>query len=99
MRCLIKNVPPLSFSIVGNRGVGFPLLERVSLLPQPPSDVECYLAKEDGFTAIQTDQQTNILVDCVDPTDVCVLVLQEDRDVYLSQEDGTELFCNNFTPI
>lgn len=69
MRCLIKNIPPLSFGIAGNRGVGFPLIEYCSALPQSIiEDANCYLVKEeDGITNILTEIENEIAVTCTAP--------------------------------
>lgn len=94
MRCLIKNIPPLTFGIAGNRGVGFPLTDRMSVLLQP-SQENCFLVKEDGVTSIYLDSGININVACIDPTDICIIVTQEDREVFLAQQEGDELFCSD----
>ena len=69
MRCLIKNIPPPTFGIAGNRGVGFPLTDYCSVLPQPIiEDANCYLVKEeDGFTNILTEIENENAVTCTTP--------------------------------
>ena len=98
MRCLIKNIPPLPFGIAGNRGVGFPLTDYCSVLPQPIiEDANCYLVKEeDGFTNILTEIENEIAVTCTAPeAGFCFLATQENRnDGILQQEDRDYLIVN-----
>lgn len=73
MRCIIKNIPPPTFGIAGNRGVGFPLTDYCSALPQPPApDLNCFLVKEESIlttseliTSVNTEADNTILVVCV----------------------------------
>ena len=75
MNCIIKNIPPPTFGIAGNRGIGFPLVNYCSALPQPViADESCYLVKEeDGTTFILGDLPTlredisRIEVSCTSP--------------------------------
>ena len=97
MRCLIKNIPSGTFG-VGNRGLGFPLTDYCSTIPQPfVEDTNCYLVKEeDGFTEILTELENQIDVTCTNPeADICYLVSQEDRNIWLGQQENREdlLFC------
>lgn len=100
MKCLIKNIPSLPFGIAGNRGIGFPLVDYCSIVPQIiVDDADCFLVKEDdGSTALITeDFERDILVTCTRPeVDACFLVLQEDRSTILSlQEDRLSvLYCS-----
>lgn len=133
---IIKNVPPHTFGIAGNRGGSFPEAIVCAKLQQPDlglSDVECWLVKEeDGYTSIFTDRNYVIGVDCVAPItapcfiileeldiddtpillgddpleevlffcdsppapDVCYISLQEDREIFLGQQENAHmLFC------
>lgn len=73
MRCIIKNIPPPTFGIAGNRGVGFPLTDYCSTLTQPPApDLNCFLVKEESIlttseliTSVNTEADNTILVVCV----------------------------------
>ena len=69
MRCLIKNIPPPTFGIAGNRGVGFPLTDYCSVLPQPNiEDAKCYLVKEeDCITKILNEIENENVVTCTTP--------------------------------
>ena len=92
MRYLIKNIPPLTFGIAGNRGVGFPLTDSFSVLPQ--AEINCFLVKEDSITAILADNSDIILVDCFHSEDTCIIVLQENRNYYLLQQEEDEILCS-----
>jgi hypothetical protein len=98
MRCLIKNIPSGTFG-VGNRGLGFPLTDYCSTIPQPfVEDTNCYLVKEeDGFTEILTELENQIDVTCTNPeVGNCYIVLQEDRNIWLGQQENREdlIFCS-----
>ena len=103
MRCFIKNIPAPTFGIAGNRGVGFPLVSYCSTIPQPiVEDANCYLVKEeDGFTNILTEIENEINVTCTDPeAGVCYIVLQEDRNIWLGQQEDEDLIlCSGFVEI
>ena len=99
MRCLIKNIPPLTFGIAGNRGVGFPLTDYCSVLPQPiVEDANCYLVKEeDGFTNILTEIENEIAVTCTNPEIIsfCYLATQENRDDGILQQENQDYLIVN----
>lgn len=98
MRCLIKNIPPLTFGIAGNRGIGFPLTDVHGILPQVL--IDCFLIKEDGYTNILTDNSDFVIVDCYHPEDMCIIVLQENRNYNLLQQEENQdeeqdvIFCS-----
>ena len=88
MRCLIKNIPPSTFRIAGNRGVGFPLAVFCS---EPILDDGCYLAKEeDGITDIFTENENQIGATCtnIQPEEFCYIVLQENTNTWLGQQEN-----------
>jgi hypothetical protein len=100
MKCLIKNIPSLPFGIAGNRGIGFPLVDYCSIIPQIYiDDSSCFLVKEeDGSTALVTEElEQDLLVTCVRPeVDACFLVLQEDRNTILCQQENrlSFIYCS-----
>jgi hypothetical protein len=99
MKCVIKNIPPLSFGIAGNRGVGFPLVDYCSIFPPTYIDDDsCYLVREeDGASLIFTESEDDILVACIRPEpETCFLVLQEDRTIALCQQESRAsfIYCN-----
>jgi hypothetical protein len=95
MKCLIKNIPLPTFGIAGNRGIGFPLVDYCSIIPQMyVDDGACYLVKEeDGSSQIFTELENDLLVTCTRPEiDACFLVLQEDRNTILCQQENRNSF-------
>lgn len=68
MKCLIKNIPPPTFGIAGNRGVGFPLVDQCSVELLPLADLNCYLVRDDDVaTNVTTENNNNIMVTCTNP--------------------------------
>lgn len=104
---IIKNVPPHTFGIAGNRGMSFPAAVDCAKLQQPfiqLDDVECWLVKEeDGYTCIYTDRNYVIGVDCKTPIQApCYIILQEsteDDEMLLIAEEYTleedVFFCDS----
>lgn len=71
MKCLIKNIPPPTFGIAGNRGIGFPVVDQCSVEILPPADFNCYLVKDQDITTnITTENDSNIIVACTNPEEV-----------------------------
>ena len=92
MRCLIKNIPPFSFRIAGNRGVGFPLADFCSDLL---TEETCFLANEEDInSSIFTEFENDIFVTC---TAVQPVVPEIITDCYLvKEEDGfTDILTEN----
>ena len=107
MKCFIKNVPPIDFSIKGNSGLNFPIASTCGDLQQALvllEDIDCWLVKEeDGYTNIYTDRNNLIGVDCRDPIEApCFIILEEEAVAAGDSEIlGAELyeesyfFCDN----
>ncbi len=103
MKCFLKNVPPINFSLKGSTGQFFPIATSCRELEQFVEDeIDCWLVKEeDGFTNIFTDRNLLIGVDCTDPIEApCYLVCQElqnNEEILLllaEVEDEYLLFCD-----
>ena len=94
MKCIIKNIPVQTFDITGNTGIGFPLTDYCPVIAQP-IDESCYLVYEDGYTEIFTENENWFSVTCVDPIDICYLVLQENKSIIISQQESEDvIFCS-----
>jgi len=65
MNCLIKNIPPISYGLPGNRGGDFPLAEFcVGLIIKAVNlDDGCYLIEENKVD-LYTESKKLITVDC-----------------------------------
>jgi len=61
---IIKNVPPITFGIVGNRGALFPLVDIGPSLTAPV-DESCFLIEEqDENMSIYTQYDKQINIEC-----------------------------------
>ena len=68
MAGLIKNVPVLTFGIVGNRGHNFPLFGHLAenLISPFQTNADCELIKEQNDMQITSEKDVTLLVNCAD---------------------------------
>ena len=71
MNCVIKNIPPPTFGIVGNRGMNFPTTEASPYIATPFTFLSGFMAKEEDINwAIYTQFDKQIAFDGLSSVEV-----------------------------